>query len=313
VNRSLLLVFLVVAGCSGASQRATNAPLERTGDANQIACRPRGCDPHKIGVVVLPAGHTFDARDTHLREWRPGTSIARLELVLRGAGFRVVLPEMPWSTTHPYDRSFEEALDAVAAAVGKLRAQGAERVVVVGHSLGGGAVIGFGALRGGVDGIVALAAGPDPASLDQERDRAASVAKAEAMLAAGRANEMAAFTDINMQYQGTVWTTPAHYLSLPRGRNVAASQPRGLATRAAATMDRWKRRGAASEARAHGPQPIPARAADTVPGRVGRAYGGCGCRRRYRRRLDQVPLRSRNTQPSGEPQTSACPPTPSPE
>jgi pimeloyl-ACP methyl ester carboxylesterase len=144
----------------------------------------------------------------------------------------VVLPEMPWSLAHPYDRSFEEALDAVTAALAQLRAQGAEQVVVAGHSLGGAAVIGYGALRGGVDGIVALAASPDPASPVQRRDRADRVAKAEAMLAAGHANEIAAFKDINMQYQGFVRTTPAHYLSFysPDGkmslhRNLAAWPP----------------------------------------------------------------------------------------
>jgi pimeloyl-ACP methyl ester carboxylesterase len=220
VNRLLLLVCLVAAGCRGTSQWATSVPQQRTGGTDQLACTPSGRDPHRVGVVVLPAGHTFNLIDTRHGGSSPGESIARLADVLERAGFRVVLPEMPWSMTHPYDRSFEEALDAVAGADANLRAQGAERVVVVGHSLGGAAAIGFGAVRGGVDGIVALAASPDPGSLVQERDRADSVAKAEAMVAAGQANEMAAFKDINMQYQGVVRTTAAHYLSFysPEGK-----------------------------------------------------------------------------------------------
>jgi hypothetical protein len=34
--------------------------------------------------------------------------------------------------------------------------------VIVGHSIGGGAVIGFGAWRAGIDGVAALAAGLNP-------------------------------------------------------------------------------------------------------------------------------------------------------
>lgn len=68
-------------------------------------------------------------------------------------------------------------------------------------------------MRGGVDGIVALAAGPDPGAPIQRRERADSIAKAEAMLAAGQANDIAAFKDINGPYRGIVRTTPAHYLS----------------------------------------------------------------------------------------------------
>jgi len=146
VNRLFLLVCLVLAGCSGTSQWATNAPRQRAGGSDQIACTPSGRDPHRVGVVVLRAAHTFEmGGDRPHGESARFLSIARLTDVLQGAGFQMVVPEMPWSEEHPYDRSFTEALDSVAAAVATLRAQGAERVVVVGHSLGGGAVIGFGA------------------------------------------------------------------------------------------------------------------------------------------------------------------------
>jgi hypothetical protein len=40
-----------------------------------------------------------------------------------------------------------------------------------------------------------------------------SVAQAETMMAAGRADKIAPFKDFNGPFQGTVYTTPAHYLS----------------------------------------------------------------------------------------------------
>ncbi len=232
-NRWLLLGLLVVAGCSGASHWETTASRQRTGGTDQLACTPRGRDPHRVGVVVLRAAHTFEMEGDRPHGESPRMlSIFRLTDALEGAGFQVVVPEMPWSAEHPYDRSFKEVLDSIAAAVATLKVQGAERVVVVGHSFGGGVVIGFGALRGGVDGIVALAAGPDPGAPIQRRERADSVAKAEAMLAAGQANDIAAFKDINGPYGGIVRTTPAHYLSFfsPEGemslhRNLADWPP----------------------------------------------------------------------------------------
>ena len=57
VHRLLSLLLLVLAGCSGTSQKATNAPLPRTSGADQLACMPSGCDPRQVGVIVLPAGH----------------------------------------------------------------------------------------------------------------------------------------------------------------------------------------------------------------------------------------------------------------
>jgi pimeloyl-ACP methyl ester carboxylesterase len=125
----------------------------------------------------------------------------------------VVVPEMPWTLAHPFDRTYEEAIDQIAAEVEQLKARGAERVVIVGHSFGGAAAVRFGATRGGVAGIVALAAGVDPASPVQMEKRAGSVATARAMIAAGHADQIAAFSDFNGSYAGTVYTTPAHYLS----------------------------------------------------------------------------------------------------
>jgi predicted alpha/beta hydrolase family esterase len=213
---------------------ASDAPgLARPGHAEQIDCTPSGREPRNIGVVVIHAGHTFDPVQMPAR--RPSNrSIDILEGRLRGAGFQVIRPEMPWTVAHPYDRSFEDALSEIAAAVEHLRTQGVDRVVIVGHSFGGGAVIAFGAVRGGIDGVAALAAGPDPAAPVEMERRADSIARAEAMMAAGRADTIGSFEDFNGPYSGVVHSTAAHYLSFfsPVGhmslhRNLAA-WPRGV-------------------------------------------------------------------------------------
>jgi len=234
----VVLVLLAVVGCSDAPQSAMSVPPQRIGRvaqgvqkprhdgppegarslgapvlAEEIDCTPSGRDPRTVGMVVIHAGHTFDPV-VHARATQPtGGSIATLEGRLRGAGFQVMAPEMPWTVAHPYDRSFDEALNEIAAAVEHVKAHGADRVVIVGHSFGGGAVIAFGAHRGGIDGVAALAAGPDPGAPAEMEWRANSVAKAEAMIKAGRADAIGAFEDFNGPYQGIVHTTAAHYLS----------------------------------------------------------------------------------------------------
>ncbi len=234
----LLAALVLSTGCDNVSTRPPSPTQHRKPQSEEIACTPSGQDPRKVGVVVLYAGHTFDPLvQGHSKSSPAGRSIAGLAHDLEGAGFKIDVPEMPWSMIHPYDRTFEEALDQVVAAVEKLRAQGADRIVVVGHSFGGGAAIGFGAQRGataGVSGIVALAAGVDPAAPIQMEARADSVAKAEAMVAANRADETTTFDDFNMADHGIVLTTPAHYLSFfsPNGemsmhRNLA-DWPAGL-------------------------------------------------------------------------------------
>jgi pimeloyl-ACP methyl ester carboxylesterase len=231
----LLAALVLATGCDNVAVSPASSTPHRKPQSDEIACTPSGHDPAKVGVVVIHAGHTFDPLvQGHSKPSPAGRSTAGLAHELERAGFRVLAPEMPWSTIHPYDRTFEEALDQIAAAVEKLQAQGADRVVVVGHSFGGGAVIGFGALRGGVSGIVALAAGVDPAAPVQMEERADSVAKAEAMVAANRADDISTFDDFDMAVHGIVFTTPAHYLSFfsPNGemsmhRNLA-HWPAGL-------------------------------------------------------------------------------------
>jgi pimeloyl-ACP methyl ester carboxylesterase len=106
--------------------------------------------------------------------------------------------------------------------VRRLETQGADRVVVVGHSFGGGAAIAYGDMRGGVSGVVALAAGVDAGSPQQMRLRADSVARAEAMVASGRGDSLAAFDDFNGHERGVVRTTAARCLSYfsPEGNGV---------------------------------------------------------------------------------------------
>ena len=47
----------------------------------------------------------------------PDKGIQPVELDLRGAGFLVVVPEMPWSDRRAYDAGFDEAMAQIDAEV----------------------------------------------------------------------------------------------------------------------------------------------------------------------------------------------------
>lgn len=162
-----------------------------------------------IGVVLL-----------HGKSGRPGGRIASLGSRLSSAGFRVVTPEMPWSRSRSFDRDVAAAMAEISTAAAKLRAAGAKRIVIAGHSLGAAAAIAY-AARHKVAGIVLLAPGGNVSArgfqfrVDNDWQRAA------AMVKAGRGGETASFKDFNLGRRGTVTTTARNYYAWYRPDSAA--------------------------------------------------------------------------------------------
>lgn len=93
----------------------------------------------EIGVVFLHAkGAAPDARPT-----------AGLISAMRAEGMEIVVPELPWSNSHRYDASYQDALKEVHQAARALRAKGTKIILVASHSLG-------------ANGVVAIAPGHSP-------------------------------------------------------------------------------------------------------------------------------------------------------
>ena len=57
---------------------------------------------------------------------------------------------MPWSFHRRYAATYDQAMTEIDAAVAELKAKGARRIVVIGHSLGANAAIGYAARRRGL-------------------------------------------------------------------------------------------------------------------------------------------------------------------
>src|SRR4051812_20509902 len=100
-----------------------------------------------IGVVVM-----------HGKGGSPTKHVASFASALEQKGYLVSNLEMPWSGNRHYDASVEAADKEVAAALDAMRAKGAKKVFVAGHSQGGLYALHYGAQHP-VDGVIAIAPG----------------------------------------------------------------------------------------------------------------------------------------------------------
>lgn len=141
----------------------------------------------------------------------PQSPVGKLKAKLEEKGFMVVAPEMPWSHTRYLDKSYEDSMAEIDAAVAELKAKGATRIVVGGQSMGANAALGYGARRDGLAGILAIAPGHVP---EEWSDKfAGDLGKARRMITAGKEAEMSTFNDIN-QGEKKEFKASAHtYLS----------------------------------------------------------------------------------------------------
>jgi len=158
--------------------------------------------PAEIGIVVM-----------HGKGGAPTKLVAGLAKWLGNQGYRVANPEMPWSGERNYDKPVPEGVAQADAAIASLRAQGAKKVFVCGHSLGGL----FGLYYAGqrkVDGLVAIAPGGDMSSQFIRGKLGGSVDRARRLVAEGKGGERATFEDFeNAKGAYPIETTAAAYLS----------------------------------------------------------------------------------------------------
>jgi len=153
-----------------------------------------------IGVVLM-----------HGKQGSPDRLITGLAARLEAAGYRVERPEMCFSARRIYDLAYADCFRDIDAAIVRLRAAGARRIVVAGLSLGGNMAIGYGATHDGLAGVATLAPAADASTVSRNPAVAAAIRQAQA--AQNQAERMS-FADTNTgRPQFNVTTTPAIYLS----------------------------------------------------------------------------------------------------
>ncbi len=185
------------------------------------AAQAESADLQGFGIVLL-----------HGKGGTPTSMIEGLISSLRKEGALVETPEMPWSARRMYDATYEQAMIEIDAAVAGLKARGATKIVVAGHSLGANAAIGYAARREGLFAVIALAPGHAPESWALRLRTSDAVAKAKELVASGQGDVAISFPDLAQGIPFSVRTTPAIYLSLfdpegpaPMPKNAAAMRP----------------------------------------------------------------------------------------
>jgi pimeloyl-ACP methyl ester carboxylesterase len=184
--------------------------------------------------VVCACAHAADVGAILLHgKWgSPGARDDALAAALQKQGYAVALPEMPWSRGRSYDRSVEEADAEIDAVIDKLKAAGAKRIVLVGHSLGAAYALHY-AGRTQVDALVAIAPGHRPETPRIAQSFAGDVARARELVAAGRAAEQVYFNDFNTGgRRSRINASAASFVSyfdpagpMNMGRNVESLKP----------------------------------------------------------------------------------------
>jgi pimeloyl-ACP methyl ester carboxylesterase len=143
----------------------------------------------------------------------PGAFDGGIPSALESEGAVVASPEMPWSFGRMYGATFEQAMSEIDTAVDALKAKGATRIVIIGHSLGANAAIGYAARRRIVAAVVAIAPGHLPETAEMRARTRDALAEARQMFAAGQRDKHT-WPDLVQGFPTFVSATPAVYLSM---------------------------------------------------------------------------------------------------
>lgn len=161
----------------------------------------------RIGILMLHGKSPGSAQDPYF---------SPIKTRLEAEGWLVQLPDMPWSRSRYLEGHWDAAMQEMSGYVQALRAQGATRIVLVGHSMGAPAALSFAARGGDAQALVLLAPGHIPKGyytyppLKAVHD---SIDEARALVAAGKGDGRERFADINQGRQQPVITTAKNYLS----------------------------------------------------------------------------------------------------
>ena len=173
----------------------------------------------KVGVVLL-----------HGKLASPSKNIASLARKLESEGFLVERPDMAWSGSRKYDRTYDDSVNEISDTITKLRSRGADTIITGGHSLGANAAIRYAATHNDINGVLAIAPGHVPEVKGYKKKIAKSVAKARKMVSAGKGDKRGSFIDVNQGKKYSINVPAEIYLSYfdPNGPAVMPNNIRSI-------------------------------------------------------------------------------------
>ncbi len=173
-----------------------------------------------IGIVIM-----------HGKGGSPQRLVIDLARGLEGKGYLVANLEMPWSGKRNYDVTTARGEEEVEAALAGLRAKGAKKVFICGHSQGGVFALNL-AGKLNADGVITIAPGGNVGGRFFIEQIGASLARARQLVAEGKGNERAQLEDYESN-KYTIAAIPAAYVTwfdpdgaMSQERAVRAVNPR---------------------------------------------------------------------------------------
>lgn len=168
-----------------------------------------------IGVILM-----------HGKQAPPG-SFADMAAQLRAKGAKAVAPHMPWARGQweSISVTVEAVHVQIDGMVAQLRAQGARRIVVGGHSIGANVALSYAARRGNVAGVVMIAPGHSPIFYQRSMpDVRAALERASGMVQAGQGGQRFSGPDNNQGRTFSISTTAEAYVSWMSPQGLASMQ-----------------------------------------------------------------------------------------
>ena len=157
----------------------------------------------KLGVVLM-----HGKGGTSL----PRSPIGQLSSFLEAQGILVSAPDMPWSRKRGFDKTYQDAMGEINDAIEDLKNDGANVIVVGGHSIGANAALGY-AARHQVAAVLAIAPGHVPDIEGFQSKIEYDWERAKNLIDDGKGNDITSFNDLNQGRILYVETTPNIYLS----------------------------------------------------------------------------------------------------
>lgn len=172
-----------------------------------------------VGVVLI-----------HGKIYGPGKFSEELIADLQAEGAHVVTPEMPWRLHRMYDKSFDGALELIGNSIENVKARGARKIVLAGHSMGANAAIAYAAKHPGLDAVIVMSPGHLPETEEMARHTRKGIAKAKNMIAEGKGKKRGFFFDLVQGWSVPLRTTAEIYLSYfdPEGPAVMPKNARAM-------------------------------------------------------------------------------------
>ncbi len=167
----------------------------------------RFCIYLALALIVFPAqqSHADKATGIVLMHGKDGmgtsNSIVGKLADRLSSDFTVRTPEMPWSRDNSLNQTLENSFRQIDAAVAELKAAGATKIVIGGHSMGAAAALAYATAHPELAGVLMMAPGHRP---DLHASKTASVlAQARDLVAAGKPHDTVEIMDFNQGKKST--------------------------------------------------------------------------------------------------------------